>query len=173
MAINLQSINLHAIKLRPLLRWAEENSRTVKLVAVTAILATVYLVFFSGALQKNEMVFVHRFNAERNQLVFNLGARYEIRKIEFVTVQENGKPGEVLWGLEPGVPENVQREETLAPLNTFQYGRRVRGMKPTTEGRPPQLTPGTPYRLLVVAKGVRGEYDFSLPEDRPAVTRRR
>jgi hypothetical protein len=167
------AMNLEAINFRSVMRWAENNGRTVKMVVVTAILAVVYLVFFSGALQKNEMVVVHRFNAERNQLVFNLGTKYDIRKIEFVTVQENGKSGEVLWGLEPGIPENVEREETLAPFNTFQYGRRVRGMKPTTEGRPPRLTPGTQYRLVVVAKGVRGEYDFSLPEDRPAVTRRR
>jgi hypothetical protein len=128
----------------------------------------VYLFFFSGTFQRYEMIIVHRYNSQRNQLVFNLDNSYQIKKLEVVPVGEDGSLGEPLWALEPGQVENAEKEEAFEPVDTFVYGRRIRGMRPTTEGKPPRLEPGGSYRLVVVVPKGRAEYDFKIPVDRQA-----
>jgi hypothetical protein len=148
--------------------WASENTRTVKLIVVTALLAGVYLMFFSGAFQRYEMIIVHRYNSQRNMLVFNLDNSYQIKKLQVVPLNEDGTIGDPLWALEPGQPENAEAEEELEAVDTLVYGRRIKGMRPTTVGRPPQLEPGIAYRLVVVVPKGRAEYDFTLPTGRQA-----
>lgn len=148
--------------------WASENTRTVMLIVVTALLAGVYLIFFSGAFQRYEMIIVHRYNSQRNMLVFNLDNSYQIKKLQVLPIEEDGTAGDPLWALEPGQPENAETEEILEGVDTFVYGRRIKGMRPTTEGRPPKLEPGSTYRLVVLVPKGRAEYDFSIPTARQA-----
>jgi hypothetical protein len=119
--------------------WASENTRTVKLIVVTALLAGVYL-----------------------------DNSYQIKKLQVVPLNEDGTIGDPLWALEPGQPENAEAEEELEAVDTLVYGRRIKGMRPTTVGRPPQLEPGIAYRLVVVVPKGRAEYDFTLPTGRQA-----
>lgn len=55
-----------------------------------------------------------------------------------------------------------------APVKTFVYGQRIRGMKPAVPGAQPQpLQPNVVYRLFVTAGRARGQHDFKIGGELP------
>ncbi len=154
--------------LRTVQDWYQHNVRAAgMLVLAIVLLGTVAFIYRP---KSREMVILHRQDNARNLLVFNLGDDYMLKSIEISEVDENGEAMDPLWRLKPGMPENADPErEKLVPIDTFRYPQRIRGMVHDTEGRPPKLKIGVPYRLKIIAKGGRAEYDFEIkpPTDRP------
>ncbi len=159
-------MNIHA-KVRSVQIWIEENMRAVKLIAAVGLLAVIWVWFFSGARDSHTMTVFHRYRSDWNAVIFNLDQDYQIRTIEVCAVNDDDSNGEVLWKLKKGIPEGKDPEkEKLEPHDTFVYGRRIQGMKRATEAKPPKLELGFKYRLTIIAKGGRSEYDFILDEPR-------
>lgn len=153
--------------MRDIKNWAENNGRTAGMVVFAVLLLGV--VGFIYRPKSHEMIVFHRYNSGNNMLVFNFDQEYEVRSIEICSLDEEAKPAEVLWRLVPGVPEGQDPEkELLKPIDTVRYGGRPRGMIKETEGRVPKLEAGVTYRLRVVAKGGKADYDFAVnpPEQR-------
>ncbi len=149
--------------LRTVQDWYEHNARAAKLIGVVAVMAIIWVWFFSGVRDHHEMIVFHRQDNSRNLLVFNLDMKYQLKLVEICEIDEDGKTMDPLWRLKPGMPEGGNPErEVLVPINTFRYPQRIRGMVHDTEDKPPKLKIGVPYRLLIVAKGGRAEYDFEI-----------
>lgn len=157
-------MNVHA-KIRSGQIWIEENMRAVKLLAAVGLLALVWVWFFSGIRDSHTMTVFHRFRSDWNAVIFNLDRDYEIKTLEVCKVNDDNSKGELLWKLKRGIPEGKDPEkEKLEPHDTFIYGRRIRGMKRATDTKPPKLEMGVKYRLTVIAKGGRADYDFTLKQ---------
>ena len=149
--------------LRTVQDWYEHNARAAKLIGVVAVMAVIWVWFFSGLRDHHEMIVFHRQDNSRNLLVFNMDRDYMLKRIELCPIDEDGETLDPLWRLKPGMPENADPErEKLVPIDTFRYPQRIRGMVKDTEGRPPKLKIGVPYRLTIIAKGGRAEYDFEI-----------
>ncbi len=147
--------------LKNLGQWASENTRTAGMIGLAVVLVAVLGYIYRP--RAHDMTIFHRYRSDWNTVIFNFDREYMFTSIQVVTVDGDGKAGDIVWELEPGIPEGrePEREEAEA-RDTLVYGRRIKGMVKSSEGRPPPLEPGEPYRLVVKARGSAAEYDFTI-----------
>ena len=145
-------------------QWLTDHGRMAGMSALLALVVLVYVAFFlKSPFKTQEMVILHRRAPQWNSVVFNLDHDYPIRSIKVMALDEDGAPGETVWAL--------KRDDAPA-LSTFAYGQQLAGMETTTPATP--LADGATYRLVVKARGARGEVEFEFEQADPdAVVNRR
>jgi len=149
--------------LRPATDWLGANTRCAALAGALALALILYALFFLD-FRTREMIILHRPAPQWRTVVFGLDRDYAVTTIEVVELTGDG-PGRTMWKL--------RRAEDAPALSTFAYAQPLPGMEARVAASP--LEPGRTYRLLVTARGARGEADFDLPagDPRRATTRGR
>ena len=97
-----------------------------------------------------------------DMVIFALGKEYKITSVKVVTVTDALlKKPHALWEL--------TSESNSAPTIDFEYGHKIRGMRPATKGANAEpLLPNTDYRILVEAGSRKGSHDFRTPGEATA-----
>jgi|SRR5439155_814164 len=90
-------------------------------------------------------------------LAFVFDRYYELTDVKVVAVAElaTNKHAYALWRL--------VSDSNSIPVKAFNYGEHIRGMRPEVKrARAEPLESNVPYRLLVQAKGHKGQHDFKI-----------
>ena len=96
-------------------------------------------------------------------VVFSLDSYYRLTGLKVVVASEiaTNKYARPLWDL--------VTSSNSAPIASFTYGDRIRGMTPAVKGATPDaLEPGVTYRLLVKTRDQEAQHDFTTTPARPA-----
>lgn len=137
--------------------WLANHARLAGMAALLAFVIIVYVSFFlKSPFTTRDMVIVHRRAPQWNSIVFSLDQDYPVRSIKVVALADDGTPGDTVWAL---------KRDDAPELSAFAYGQQLRGMETTTPPMP--LTDGATYRLVVLARGARGEIDFQFEQADP------
>src|SRR5262245_16059378 len=95
--------------------------------------------------------------ANATGVAFVFDRHYELTDVKVVAVAElaTNKYARALW--------HLVSDSNSIPVKSFNYGERIRGMRPAVKrARAESLESDVPYRLLVEAKGRKGQHDFRL-----------
>lgn len=98
-------------------------------------------------------------NPNVNAVAFSLNGKFELTEVKVVSVAElaTNKYAHAYW--------HLITESNSTPTKGFAYGMTIKGMHPKVAGvRPEPLEPGVPYRLILAAGDLKGEYDFKTTE---------
>jgi|SRR5262245_34351485 len=90
-------------------------------------------------------------------IVFAFDRYYELKDVKVVAVAAlaTNKHARPLW--------HLVSDSNSIPVKGFNYGERIRGMRPEVKrARAEPLEPNVTYRLLVQAKGRKGQHDFKV-----------
>ena len=137
------------------------------LMAAAAVLAVVYVVYFTDWFKPKTIQIFHtsrnlRPRAMRGggalpNLVFGVGRQLtltEIKVIPSAALQTN-QSALPLW--------HLVSDSNSVPVKSFFYGQFIGGMKPAVKGaRPQPLETNVSYHLVVTAGQFKGEHDFEL-----------
>jgi len=91
---------------------------------------------------------------------FGLGGDFKLTSIKVVPVAEleTNKFAHPVWEL--------VSDSNSVPTRSFIYGHRIKGMHPAVKGAAAEpLSANIPYRLLVEAKSIKGQQDFTITDD--------
>jgi hypothetical protein len=86
-----------------------------------------------------------------NPIMFGFDRPLRIKSLSVVPVSD---PETNLW--------HLVSESNSVPITEFNYGTRIAGMHSAVKGaRPGPLEPGVKYRLIVEARSLKAEHDFT------------
>ncbi len=143
------------------------------LVGLALVLALAYAVFFAHWFKPGTIKIYHvtrptgyalrtRRDSPAPPITFGLQGGYKLTEIKAVSLGEwqtnqNTLP---VW--------HLVSDSNSAPVESFVYGRPIRGMKPAVPGAKAQpLQPDVTYRLFVTAGKARGQHDFKVGGSAP------
>jgi len=95
--------------------------------------------------------------AEAPAVAFGFNRRYELKDVKVIAVAElaTNKHPRPLW--------HLISDSNSVPVKGFNYGEHIRGMHPEVKKvRAEPLAANVTYRLLVEAKGQKGQFDFAI-----------
>jgi hypothetical protein len=98
-------------------------------------------------------------NPNVNTVAFSLNGKFALTEVKVVSVTElaTNKYAHAIW--------HLVSESNSVPTKGFAYGMSIQGMRPKVAGvRAEPLEPNVPYRLILTAGDVKGEYDFKTTE---------
>jgi hypothetical protein len=143
------------------------KSRDWLFVAVAAVLAAVYVIYFSDWFKPKTIHISHtyRVTPAATRLAQNTGAiitfgfnrPLQITEITVVAVEsaQTNRPASPLW--------HLVSSSNSAPVRSFVYGQPIRGLQPYLKGtRAQPLETNALYRIIVAAGKIHGEHDFRL-----------
>jgi hypothetical protein len=149
------------------------TKRKWMLIVAALLLACVYLYHFTGwfktktiQISYTERSFLSRGPARPGQptILFGFGGQpYQLSEVEVVPLDAGQiNPAAVpVW--------HLIADSRSAPVEFFQYGQNLPGMKPAMPGaRPEPLATNVTYRLLVRVGSLKGQCDFQPGGRRPA-----
>jgi hypothetical protein len=128
------------------------------LIALLA-LAGIYIFYFTGSFRPKTILIFHTSRNTRPNLRPRSGnaPKPETLPVTFGFGEFSYKLTEIalpLW--------HLISDSNSVPLNSFVYGRQIRGMRPAISGaRPEPLNPDVTYRLFVTAGKNKGQHDFA------------
>ncbi|HEX5397964.1 MAG TPA: hypothetical protein VFY06_02840 [Verrucomicrobiae bacterium] len=147
------------------------NKKTYSLIVLAAVLAGVYVVFFTNWFKPKTMLIACSPRVLRTaqnaatgtapvRLYFSLGGNYySLTDVKVVPLAkwETDKLTQPVW--------HLVSEEGSDDVNMFFYGQRIQGMDAADDGaRPEPLKPDETYRIFITAGKVKGQMDFKGPE---------
>jgi hypothetical protein len=95
--------------------------------------------------------------AENDAVIFGLSRQFQLTSVEVVPLDAlaTNKYAHPVW--------SVVSDSNSAPVITFAYGSRIRGMHPEVKGvEADPLVPGASYRVRIKAGAEKGERDFKV-----------
>jgi len=98
-------------------------------------------------------------NPEAYPVAFMLDGKYQLTALKVITVADakTNKYPVPIW--------HMISDSSSQPTKIIEYGKRIRGMKPSVpKGRPQPLQANIPYRLLIEAGERKGHVDFQTKE---------
>ena len=133
------------------------------LLAVAAVLAGVYIYFFTDWINRPRIQILAQTRpirptkqtAKTFPVSFLLDGDYALTSVKVVRTDayQTNKFAPPLW--------HLVAYTNAAPTHGFLYGGRLRGLRPKlTNSQPQPLQPDTVYRLLIEAGRARGQVDF-------------
>jgi hypothetical protein len=144
------------------------SKKNLILIAVTLVLAGVYVVYFTDWFKPKTIHIAHtsRFirgafrPGQRNSyatvpIIFTFEREYEFTEIKIVPLAalQTNSLAQPVW--------HLVSDDGSDSINHFFYGEKIEGMDPVVEGkRPEPLQPGVTYRLFVAAGKAKGQHDF-------------
>jgi len=133
-------------------------NKLTALISFALVLAIVYIAYFTDWLKPKNIHVFSRISPASGALVFYLDKPYPLTSVEVVAAADakTNKFPHALW--------HVVAEPGSEPIDTFNYGGAIPGMKPEiASALPEQLQPGTDYSLLIESgKHLKGEKSFSV-----------
>jgi hypothetical protein len=143
------------------------------LIGFALALTVVYAVFFAHWFKPGTITIYHvtrpsgramqtRRAGPAPPITFNLQGDYKLTEIKVVLLaawqtNQNALP---VW--------HLISDSNSVPVDSFAYGRRIRGMKPAVPGATAlPLEPNVAYRLFVAAGKTRGQHDFKVAGGEP------
>jgi hypothetical protein len=144
------------------------NQKNVLLSVVVAVLATIYVVYFTDWFRHKTL---HIFHTARNLnpehpadgLIFGLEGKYPLKEIKVVPLTAYQTNANVLplW--------HLTAKNHSVPTGYFYYGQGIAGMAPAIAGDEAQpLELGVTYRIIVSIGKTSGFHDFTLGGAPPA-----
>jgi len=141
------------------------NKKNHALIAITLVLAGVYVIYFTDWLKPKIIQITSTSRPLRtngtgpatDRLIFGLDDSYSLTEVKVVPLAElqTNKLAQPVWHL---VSDSGSDDVKL-----FFYGEQIGGMDPALESsRPEPLQPGVTYRLFIAAGKARGQYDFHI-----------
>jgi hypothetical protein len=140
------------------------NNRTVLLTGLAAIVAILYITYFTDWFKPKKIQIMWRISAAGGRgatqgpnIVFYLNHPYPITSLKVVETDEalTNKYAHALW--------NVVANPAPVVTNTFNYGAAIPGMKPQiATALPEPLQSDISYSLLVEAGNLKGEKAFEI-----------
>lgn len=139
------------------------RSKTVILIAAAAILAAVYLYFFTDLVKRPRIQIISQIrpaipspsNPNVCTVAFTFDGKYPLTSLKVLRVEARSvkRSGAPLW--------HLVTSSNSVPVHGLVYGIAIAGMRAADTNRPPQpLEPGVTYRLLVESGKLKGEKDF-------------
>jgi len=142
------------------------DKRTWLLLSAAAVLAAIFIIFFTNWFQPKT---IKVFHSNRNlrprlaqgtsapNLIFGLNHSLRLTAIKVVPLAEYQTNEHVfpLW--------HLISESNSAPVRFFFYDQHIRGLKPAVPGnRAKPLATNVTYRIIVEAGKITGEHDFEI-----------
>jgi len=136
------------------------------LLAVFAVLALVYVVYFTAWFKPKTVQIYHTMRTlhfrkakagASPSLLFGINQKLKLTEVKVVPAAEfQTNPNTLpLW--------HLVSDSNSVPVNSFFYGKPIRGMKPAVKGANPQpLVTNVIYHLMITAGKFKGEHDFEL-----------
>ena len=136
------------------------------LIGIAAVLAAVYIAFFTEWFKPQTVKIFHtsRNLRVRNPqigalpgLIFGMNRQLKLTDIKVVPVNalETNRNNLPVW--------HLISDSNSVPVKSFFYGQVIRGLKPAVQGsRPQALATNVTYRLIIEAGKIRGEHDFEI-----------
>ena len=151
------------------------DKKNLWLALLLIVLATTYVIFFSGWFTKPAILihytarpsgFAMRQRRDLPPVVsfgFDIGYKLtEVKVVPVTALATNASP-QPLW--------HLISDSNSIPIESFRYGQMIRGMRPAVPGaHPDPLAPGQLYRLFIRSGKMKGQRDFSLGAPAPADT---
>jgi hypothetical protein len=146
------------------------KKKEIVLIVITAILATLYVYYFTDWFASKTIRIQHTIRPYRDvrgaggsanrttQLIsFVLDRNWALNEVKVVPQSEwqTNKYAHPVW--------HLVADSKSAPTKAFIYGGAIRGMHPAVAGiEPESLSPGVVYLLLVRSGKVQGEAEFQI-----------
>jgi len=142
------------------------NRKNWLLVALLAILAVVYAVWFTDWFRPAKLGIYHASRSFRGRpaaggampnLMFGLNQPLRLNEIRVVSLAALATNPAALpvW--------HLVSDSNSVPIKSFSYGQNIRGLRPAVPGSRPQLlVTNTTYRMILVAGKIHGEHDFAV-----------
>jgi hypothetical protein len=139
------------------------NGKNFILCIVLALLATLYVIYFTDWFRHKTL---HIYHTNRNlslrqgaesSLIFGLESEYELKEIKVVPLQEFESNPKTLpvW--------HLQAKSHSVPMKWFYYGQYIKGMEPVIPGQHAEpLDPTVTYRIFISTTKMSGHHDFNL-----------
>jgi hypothetical protein len=143
------------------------------LIGFAIALAIVYAVFFAHWFKPGTITIYHltrpsgramqtRRDGPAPPITFDLQGEYKLTEIKAVPLAawQTNQDALPAW--------HLISDSNSVPVESFAYGRPIRGMRPAVPGaRAQPLEPNVVYRLLVAAGKARGQHDFKITGSEP------
>ncbi|HXR04261.1 MAG TPA: hypothetical protein VN836_06090 [Verrucomicrobiae bacterium] len=141
------------------------------LLAVAAVLAVVYVWYFTGWFQHKDIhisstarAALPRFSVAGTSttVAFALDTEYQLTEVKAVPLAawQTNQAAMPVW--------HLAGDRKSAPTKFFLYGENINGMKPVVAGaKPGRLEDRVTYRLFVSAGSLKGQHDFWVGEKPP------
>ncbi len=141
------------------------NKKNYALIAITLVLAGVYVIYFTDWFKPKTIQIVSTSRPLRtnqtgpatDRLIFGLNDTYSLTEVKVVPLAElqTNKLAQPVW--------HLVSDSGSDDVNQFFYGEQIRGMDPALDGtRPEPLQPGVTYRIFVAAGKASGQHDFHI-----------
>ena len=131
------------------------KNRKLLLIALTLVLAGVYVFFFTNWTRPNLIQI--RYVTRAGIMRFGLDRDYELNELKVVPLAawQTNKSVLPVW--------HLISDSGSDDVNQFRYGEKINGMDSAVEGaRPERLQPGVTYRMFVTAGKFKGQLDFEI-----------
>jgi hypothetical protein len=139
------------------------TKKNLLLTTLLLVLATIYVVWFSGWFQPKIMHISHterptfRRGRRSDNLIFSVNGEFRLSEIKVVplAVLETNWDALPVW--------HLISDSNSVPVRNFFYGQRIRGMRPSLGDVPADpLETNVMYRIFIKAGRVKGQQDFEL-----------
>ncbi len=96
-----------------------------------------------------------RRNPEVEPVTFGFDRKLKLTLLKVIPLSdiETNQHPQPIW--------HLVSDSNSVPIKTFEYGMRIRGMRPAIKGaEPTPLSPGAGYRLVIEAGAQKAQHDF-------------